>query len=142
MLKKINPVISPELIKILMEMGHTDEIVICDGNMPAYSVGKRVIRLDGHGVPDILRAVLEYFPLDSKTEKPVALCDWDGPKADIWDTYKEIIEGSEEAERFKAGFAMIPDPEFMDKVKNAYCLVATSEKALAANIILKKGLIQ
>ena len=67
MLKKIDPVISPELIKVLMEMGHTDEIVICDGNMPACTVGKKVIRLDGHGVPEILKAVLEYFPLDPKT---------------------------------------------------------------------------
>ncbi len=141
MLKKINPVISPELIKILMEMGHTDEIVICDGNMPACTVGKRIVRLDGHGVPEILKAVLEYLPLDPKTEKPVALCDWDGPRPDIWETYREIILGSEEAEKFKAGFNMLPDPEFMDKVRNAYCLVTTSEKALAANIVLKKGLI-
>lgn len=51
MLKKIAPLISPELIKILMEMGHTDEIVICDGNMPACTLGKRVVRLDGHNVP-------------------------------------------------------------------------------------------
>lgn len=141
MLKKVSPVISPELIKVLMEMGHTDEIVICDGNMPAHTVGKRVIRLDGHGVPEILKAVLEYFPLDPKTEKPVTLCDWDGPRPDIWDTYKEIILESEEAEKFQNGFNMLKDPEFMEKVRGAYCLVATSEKSLAANIILKKGLL-
>ena len=141
MLKKIAPVISPELMKIMMEMGHTDELVICDGNMPAYTVGKRVIRIDGHGVPEILKAVLEYFPLDPKTEKPVTLCDWDGPRPDIWDEYKKIIEESEEADKFQNGFNMLKDPEFMNKVQNAYCLIATSEKALAANIILKKGLI-
>lgn len=141
MLKKVDPVISPELIKIMMEMGHTDELVICDGNMPAGSLGKRVVRLDGHGVPEILKAVLELFPLDPKSEKPVALCDWDGPRPDIWDTYREIILESDEAEKFGNGFNMLKDPEFMDKVRNAYCLVTTSEKALAANIILKKGLM-
>lgn len=141
MLKRISPVISPELIKVLMEMGHTDEIVICDGNMPSHTLGKKVIRLDGHGVPEILEAVLEYFPLDPKTEKPVTLCDWDGPRPDIWDTYKKIILKSEEAEKFQNGFNMLKDSQFMDKVRNAYCLVATSEKSLAANIILKKGLM-
>lgn len=141
MLKKINPIISPELLKILAEMGHTDEIVICDGNMPVYTVGKNVVRLDGHGVPEILKAVLEYFPLDAKTEKPVTLCDWTGPRPDIWDAYKKIILESEEADKFRNGFNMLKDPEFMGRVRNAYCLVATSEKSLAANIILKKGLL-
>ncbi|PYG87936.1 L-fucose mutarotase [Ruminiclostridium sufflavum DSM 19573] len=141
MLKKISPVINPELIKVLMEMGHTDEIVICDGNMPACSLGKRVVRLDGHGVPEILKAVLEYLPLDPTTEQPAALCAWDGPKADIWDVYKDIILQSEEAPKFKNGFRMLPPAEFNEAVKNAYCLVTTSEKALAANIILKKGLL-
>ena len=141
MLKKIAPVISPELIKILMEMGHTDEIVICDGNMPACTVGKRVIRLDGHGVPEILKAVLDLMPLDPNSEQPVALCDWGGPKPDIWDTYRDIILESEEGSKFSHGFRMLKGDAFMDTVRGAYCLVTTSEKALAANIILKKGLM-
>ena len=73
MLKKIAPLISPELIKILMEMGHTDEIVICDGNMPACTLGKRVVRLDGHNVPEILKAILELMPLDPTVEQPAAM---------------------------------------------------------------------
>lgn len=141
MLKKIPPVITPELIKILMEMGHTDEIVICDGNMPACTLGKRVVRLDGHGVPEVLKAILEVMPLDPNSEQPAALCDWGGPKPDIWDTYREIILGSEEASKFQKGFRMLKSDPFMDTVRNAYCLITTSEKALAANIILKKGLL-
>ena len=141
MLKKISSVISPELLKILMEMGHTDEIVLCDGNMPTCTLGKRVVRLDGHDVPEVLAAVLEYFPLDPTVEQPAALCEWDGPKQEIWNTYGDIILASEEAAKFQKGFRMLRPPEFIETVKNAYCLVATSEKALAANIILKKGLI-
>ncbi|RPH56970.1 MAG: fucose isomerase, partial [Chloroflexi bacterium] len=73
MLKGISPAISPELIKILMEMGHGDELVIADGNFPAASVAQRLARADGLGVPVLLEAILRVFPLDSYVEKPVAL---------------------------------------------------------------------
>ena len=141
MLKKIAPLISPELIKILMEMGHTDEIVICDGNMPACTLGKRVVRLDGHNVPEILKALLELMPLDPTVEQPAAICRWDGPDAPIWDEYAKIISESEEADKFQHGLKMLPPAEFNAAVANAYCLITTSEKALAANIILRKGLM-
>ena len=73
MLKNIPAVLSPELLKILMEMGHGDELVIGDGNFPAASNARRLVRLDGHGVPEILDAILTLFPLDTYVEAPVAL---------------------------------------------------------------------
>ena len=72
MLKGISPVLSPELLKILMEMGHGDELVIGDGNFPAASMAQRLVRLDGHGVPAILDAIMQLFPLDTFVERPVA----------------------------------------------------------------------
>ena len=141
MLKKIAPVIGPDLIKVLMEMGHTDEIVICDGNMPACTMGKRVVRMDGHNVPEILKAILEIMPLDHMVEKAAAICRWDGPDAPMWDTYAQRIKESEEADKFQHGFQMLPPAEFNAAVANAYCLITTSEKALAANIILRKGIM-
>ena len=75
MLKNIPKIISPELIKTLMEMGHGDELVIGDGNFPAETYGKRVIRCDGHGVPELLDAIMQLFPLDTYTEKPVMLME-------------------------------------------------------------------
>ena len=81
MLKKISPVLSPELLKILMEMGHGDEIVIGDGNFPAASIAQRLVRLDGHGVCEILDAVLDLMPLDTYVEAPVALMDNGDPDA-------------------------------------------------------------
>ena len=57
MLKGIPPILSPELLKVLCEMGHMDEITIGDGNFPGHTFGKPVIRLDGHGVPEILDAI-------------------------------------------------------------------------------------
>ena len=67
MLKGIPKILSPELLKILCEMGHSDRIVIADGNFPAESIGKdkTVIRMDGHGACEILKAILEVFPLDT-----------------------------------------------------------------------------
>ena len=62
MLKHIPAILTPELLKILMEMGHGDEIVIADGNFPGAAIAKRLIRLDGHGVPEVLQAVMHFFP--------------------------------------------------------------------------------
>ena len=62
MLKNIPKILSPELLKVLMEMGHGDELVIADGNFPAASIAKRLVRLDGHGVNVILDAILIIFP--------------------------------------------------------------------------------
>lgn len=77
MLKGVPKILSPQLLKVLCEMGHSDRIVIADGNFPAESMGKDaiVIRMDGHGVPEILDAVLQVFPLDSYVEKPFSLME-------------------------------------------------------------------
>ena len=97
MLKGIPQILSPELLKVLDEMGHGEKIVISDGNFPAHSVGKNavIIRADGHGVPEILDAVLKLMPLDSYVEHPVTLMKvtpGDPVKTPIWDQYKEIVE--------------------------------------------------
>ena len=96
MLKGIPKIISPELLKVLSEMGHSDRLVISDGNFPAESMGKDaiVIRCDGHGVPELLDAILQLFPLDTYVEKPVTLMEvmpGDDVETPIWDTYKEIV---------------------------------------------------
>jgi len=140
MLKGIPKIISPELMKVLMEMGHGDEIVIADGNFPAATCAKRLIRCDGHNVPEVLDAILMFFPLDTYTKKPVSLMSvvpGDDVKPVIWDEYKAIIkkhEGEKEIE-FVERF------EFYERAKNAFAVVATSESALYANIILKKGVV-
>ena len=75
MLKGIPSILSPELLKVLDEMGHSDEIVIADGNFPGASHAQRLTRLDGHNVPEILNAVLQLFPLDRYVAAPVALME-------------------------------------------------------------------
>ena len=120
MLKGIDPVVSPELLKTLCEMGHGSEILFADGNFPSHDYNvKKIIRLDGIDIPTVLKAIMPLFPLDTFVESPVVLMQ---PNADF---------GSE------------PDvwAKYYDRCKNVYAIVATSELEIYANIILKKGVI-
>ncbi len=141
MLKNIPEVISPELMKVLMEMGHDDEIVLADGNFPAASVAKRLIRCEGHGVSEIMEAILKFLPLDQYVEHPVALMavvPGDKTKPTIWEEYRKIIRAS--GEKF-SDFEFVERFAFYERAKKAYAVVASGEKALYANIILKKGVL-
>ena len=145
MLKGIPAVLSPELLKVLCEMGHSDTIVIADGNFPSETIGKDaiVIRADGHGVPEILEAILKVFPLDTYVEKPVSLMQvmpGDNAKTPIWDVYKKLV--SEVDDRGDKAFAEVERFEFYERSRKAYATIQTGERALYACIILKKGVIR
>ena len=144
MLKGIPKILSPELLKVLCEMGHSDRLVISDGNFPSESMGKDaiVIRMDGHGVPEILDAILQVFPLDTYVEKPVNLMEvmpGDTVETPIWDTYKEII--AKHDARGAAAVGNIERFAFYEEAKKVYCIIATGESALYANIMLQKGVV-
>ena len=133
MLKGIPKILSPELLKVMCEMGHGDRIVIADGNFPSESVGKdaKVIRMDGHGACEVLEAVLELFPLDTYVEKPVNLM--------------EVVPGDK---LVKAADARGPEAighierfAFYEEAAKAYAIVATGEGALYANVMLQKGVV-
>lgn len=145
MLKGIPKYISPDLLKYLAEMGHGDELVIADGNFPAERIGKNanVVRADGHGVPEILDAVLQLIPLDTYVEKPVGLMqivegDTCGKPA-IWDEYTSILkkyEPNNNEIEYNERFA------FYERAKASQLIIATGEEAIYANIILKKGVVK
>ena len=129
---------------MLCEMGHSDKLVISDGNFPAETMGKDavVIRCDGHGVPELLDAILKVFPLDTYVEKPVNLMQvmpGDTVETPIWDTYKELVAKYDD--RDAACVGTIERFEFYEEAKKAYAIIATSEKALYANIMLQKGVV-
>ena len=145
MLKGIPPILSPELLKALCEMGHGDELVIADGNFPSASVGKDavVVRADGHGTAQLLEAILNLFPLDTYVDAPVALMQVvpgdKEPTPVIWKEYASILEKyepenhrMEQVERFA----------FYERARKAYLIIATGEKAAYANILLKKGVVK
>jgi L-fucose mutarotase len=142
MLKNIPKILSPELVKVLMEMGQGDEIVIADGNYPAASNANLLIRCDGIRIPELLEGILTLFPLDTYSENSFMLMDvvpGDDVKPVIWDTYLEILEkvrvenkNVKHLERF----------DFYDRGRKAYAIVATGEEALYANILLRKGVVK
>ena len=144
MLKGIPKILSPELLKVLAEMGHSDRLVLSDGNFPAESMGKNaiVIRCDGHGIPELLNAILQVFPLDTYVEHPVNLMEvmpGDDVETPIWDTYKEIIRNYDER-----GDVVVGSMErfaFYEEAKKVYAIIATGESALYANIMLQKGVV-
>ena len=141
MLKVIPSVISPELMSILMRMGHGDELVLADGNFPAESCAQRIVRSDGHGVVELLDAIMMFFPLDTFVDHPASVMqpvDEAASDPPIWAEYRRVLahhEGQEvelrPIERFR----------FYDFAKSAYAIVATGETAVYANLILKKGVV-
>jgi L-fucose mutarotase len=141
MLKGIPKNLSPELLKILMEMGHGDEIVIADGNFPAASHAQRLVRCDGHAASPLLESILQLLPLDTFVQHPVALMavvPGDDYAPDIWPAYKKTIQ------KFDAKFTdfeIIERQAFYERARKAYAIVASGELARYANLILKKGLV-
>lgn len=141
MLKGISPLISPELLKILSEMGHGDEIVLADAHFPAHSVGQRVVRADGIGTVPLLKGILDLIPLDQYDRSNFVLMEvvpGDNVQPVIWDAYAQVLKAAEpememdKLERFA----------YYERARKAYCVVATGETAQYANIILKKGVVR
>ena len=142
MLKGIPALISPELMKALMEMGHGDELVLADGHFPAASNARRLLRADGQGIPALLEAILGFFPLDDYVEAPAVLMEvvpGDPLRPSIWEEYRRIILKYEGG--FK-GFQWLERFAFYQRAREAYAILATGETAQYANIILKKGLVR
>ena len=145
MLKGISPILSPELLQVLAAMGHGDELVIGDGNFPAASMARCLVRADGHGVPALLDAILRLFPLDSFVERPASLMavvvnpNEPAPaEPPIWEQYRQILRRHEPG---FTDFELVERFAFYERARQAYAVLATGEGALYANIILKKGVI-
>ena len=140
MLKHIDQCMTPQLLKILMEMGHGDEIAVVDGNFPAASHTINCVRQDGNDTVQIIEAILKLMPLDTYVNHTAVLMmhgnEVQRPK--IWDAYEQTIIKYEND--FKPLY--IQREHFYERSKKAYAIVATSDTALYANIILKKGVIR
>ena len=127
MLKGIPKILSPELLKILCEMGHGDELTIGDGNFPGHTNAKVEIRMDGHGVPEILEAILQLIPLDTQTAQPAMVMQvtpGDPTETPIWDTYKQIVAKYDP--RGAECFTGIERGAFYDRTREKSCVVMKS----------------
>ncbi|KAG7512161.1 fucose mutarotase [Solea senegalensis] len=145
-LKGIPSVLSPELLYTLAKMGHGDELVLADANFPTSSIcacGPQEIRADGLDIPQLLEAILKLLPLDTYVPSPAAvmdLVDMDKQRhlpVPVWDIYTNYLSqaGSQ------APLEMVERFTFYERAKKAFAVVATGEKALYGNLILKKGVI-
>jgi L-fucose mutarotase len=141
MLKGISPVVSPELLKVLCEMGHGDELVLADANYPGASNAKRLIRADGLNVSQLLEGIAPLFPFETYADPLLMMEVVAGDKYDpeIEAEFIEVIRRSDPA---------VPAPvriekfAFYERSRNAYAILMTGERRLYANIILKKGVIK
>lgn len=143
MLKGIPSMLSPELLKVLMEMGHGDTLVIGDGNFPHASIAgdSPLIRLDGHGCAEVLDAILTLFPLDTYVDAPVSLMEvvpGDNVETPIWDEFAKIIEKHQPGTKIRH----VERFSFYDEAKKCYAVISTGETALYANVILQKGVVK
>ncbi|MBR7081499.1 MAG: fucose isomerase [Oscillospiraceae bacterium] len=148
MLKGIPPILSPELLSVLDEMGHGDRICIGDGNFPGASYaaegGAKLIRADGHGVCALLDAILQVMPLDAYVDTPAMIMEVDpkdaGLQIPIWDEFKKIIARHDE--RGAAAVGSYERFAFYGEAKRSYCVLQTGETEIYANIILQKGVVK
>ncbi len=142
MLKSIDPLLSPDLLRVLRAMGHGDDLAIVDANYPAEASGRPVLRFDGQAATTVLEAVLSVLPLD--TFVPAAA--WrmevvDDPEADqpIFHEFQKAIL-RHEGEGF--ALAKLERFDFYARARLAFAVVATGERRLYGNIILRKGVIR
>ena len=142
MLKGIPAILPPDLVKILAEIGHGDELLLTDANYPRLGQPEKVVRCDGHGIPELMEAILSLMPLDSYVEHPttfMAVLPDDPYVPEIWDTYREIGKKYEDQGLREEA---INKYTFYEKGAKCYAAVVTGERALYANVILKKGVVK
>ncbi|XP_077992326.1 fucose mutarotase-like [Glandiceps talaboti] len=146
-LKGVPRIISPELLNVLARMGHGDELVLADAYFPTSSIcrhGPQEVRADGHGIPELLDAIMRLVPLDQYVNEPANVMDLvdsdkeKGLKTPVWDKYQDILNKSE-GKQVKIG--RIERFAFYDRAKTTFAVVHTGETSLYGNIIIKKGVL-
>lgn len=138
MLKGIDPLLGPELLQVLRAMGHGDEIAIVDANYPADAHARRCVRADGLSAPRMLDAILSVLPLDHAVAKAAFTPAPAGPSySGIFEEFAEVVQKYDS----KIDLAPLTGDDFYDRVQSSYALVATGERRLHGNILLRKGVI-
>jgi L-fucose mutarotase len=140
MLKGIDPLLSPELLSTLRAMGHGDEIAIVDGNYPGLEHGRRLIRLDGHGVVPVLDAILSLLPIDEFVEQAIFRATVKHNIDALDPVHEEIVAC---CARHVPNIPVVPllPGDFYTRARAAHALIQTSEPRLYGNVILRKGVI-
>jgi L-fucose mutarotase len=141
MLRGIDPILSPDLLKILRAMGHGDEVVIADANFPAESMASRLVRLDGLDAPRVVRAVLGVMPLDSFVNDPALSMAVVGDSSEMPPVVGLFQEAIDEVADNPARIRPLERFAFYERARGAFAIVQTGERRLYGNLILKKGVL-
>ena len=139
MLKGVPRIIPPELLKILAQMGHGDELVISDAHFPAHSISGNVVRADAVGSPEMMKAILKLIELDQYVDKPVMLMQpipGDSVDPELLAEIKGVLGGDESRIDYIERFA------FYERAKKSFAVVVSGETRIYGNIIIKKGVTQ
>ena len=141
MLRGIHPLLGPDLLHALQTMGHGDELVIADANFPAATLGPKVVRADGLSGEPLLEAILTHMPLDTYVPAAafrMAMVEDPEQVPDICASYQKIIH------RLSGDFTVVPVERFAfyEHARRAAYIVATGERAVYANLILKKRVVR
>ncbi len=141
MLKGIDPVLGPELLAVLRGMGHGDEIAVVDGNYPAETDARRLVRMDGHDAPRIVEAILSVMPVDAFVPEAVfrPAAGGDAKRLEpVFADFEEILKKYEPKQKISV---LLVGSDFYNRVKACYAIVASGERRLYGNLILRKGVI-
>lgn len=140
MLIGIPPLLGPDFLALLRGMGHGDEIAIVDGNYPALDHARRLVRADGHGVLAVAQAVLTVLPLDLAVPAALFRASLNNDPEQKGEIHRQI---DALFARMAPGMTVVPlsGEALYPRIRGAHALVATSEMALFANVILRKGVI-
>ncbi len=142
MLRFIDPVLSPDLLSILRQMGHGDEIAIVDANFPAATMGKRVVRADGVTATHLSEAILKLMPLDDFVEESAFIMRQVHAPDELAPVCVEFEGLVKQYSQEKFGVVGLERFAFYDRVRTAFAVVQTAERRLYGNLILKKGVLR
>ncbi len=141
MLRTIPRILPPKLVEYMMEMGHSDVLILADANFPGTAHAKRILRMDGILIPELLEAVLQLYPLDNFVPDPVRLMKNlpTEPVPEIWETYRNLLKKYDKDDAFH-DFAFVDRLSFYDEAERAYVIVQTGDESRYANSMLQKGI--
>ena len=137
MLKGIDPLLTPELLKVLAEMGHGDEIVIADANFPSASIARKLVHVPGADAPRVLEAILTVFPLDAASSPAVFAMQPSGRQ----DALPPPVEEFGRVLGANATIGSLDRFAFYERARNAFAVVRTGELRPYGNAILVKGVV-
>ena len=140
MLRNIPKILPPDLVKYMMEMGHADYIVIADAGFPGTTHAKRMVRMDSVEIPELLEAIMKFFPLDNFVNNSVRLMQKlpHEPEVTVWETYRKILKTYDTDEAFK-DFEYLDRHEFYNQADDAFVVIQTGDTSRYGNIIIQKG---